>query len=216
MKKRFLLSCCLFILFMLWTATVCLIDVKPIGPNGSEVGLAFLNNFVHELTGVNMTLYVITDWLGLVPIFVCFCFATLGLIQLIKRRSLLKVDGNILALSLFYIIVIGVYILFEYVPINYRPVLIEGILEMSYPSSTTLLVLCVMPTTIINLKYYIRNKKIKNILSYLIICFIIFMVVGRVISGVHWISDIIGAIIFSLSIDTFYNNICKLVNKQNN
>ena len=37
-----------------------------------------------------MTLYTITDWLGIVPIFICLCFGVMGLVQLIERRSLLK------------------------------------------------------------------------------------------------------------------------------
>ena len=125
-KTILLTSIALFIAFALWTALICIVDVSPIGPNNSMVGFATLNKAVHSLTGVNMTLYVITDWLGLVPIITAFCFAVLGLIQLIKRKSILRVDRSIIALGIFYIAVITTYILFEYVVINYRPVLING------------------------------------------------------------------------------------------
>lgn len=211
MRKKLLISFGLFGLFLLWTALVCFIDVKPVGPKGSKVGFSELNNFIHNLTGVNMTLYVITDWLGLVPIAVCLYFAFIGLIQLIKRKSLLKVDIRILILGLFYIIVFGLYVLFEYIPINYRPVLIEGILEVSYPSSTTLLVLCVMLTALINLKYYIKNLKIRKIISIMIFFFIVFMVICRLLSGVHWFTDIVGSILISASLVTFYKNIIKKI-----
>ena len=123
--------------FVLWTVLVCFVDVRAIGPRQSSVGFATLNGYIHNLTGVNMSLYVITDWLGLVPIGVAFGFAVLGLVQWIKRKSLLKVDRSILALGGFYIVVMAVYILFEIVVINYRPTLIDGYLEASYPSSTT-------------------------------------------------------------------------------
>ena len=74
--------------FVLWTAAVSLVDVQAIGPDGTSVGFAALNGYFHKLTGVNMTLYNITDWLGLVPVAVCLGFAVFGLCQLLKRRSL--------------------------------------------------------------------------------------------------------------------------------
>ena len=150
-KKRglFWVGVSLLAAFVLWTVSVCFIDVRAIGPRESSVGFATLNGYVHNLTGVNMTLYVVTDCLGLVPIGVAFGFAVLGLVQWIKRKSLLKVDRSILTLGGFYIVVMAVYILFEIVVINYRPTLINGYLEASYPSSTTMLVMCVMPTAMI-------------------------------------------------------------------
>ena len=190
--------------FILWTVLINFIDVKAIGPRGSFVGFATLNGFFHELTGVNMTLYTITDWLGLVPVFVALMFAFLGLAQWIKRKNILKVDYNILTLGGFYLLVIALYILFENVVINYRPTLINGYLEVSYPSSTTLLVLTVMPTAIMQIKTRIKNKICRKTLCVSIALFIGFMVIGRFISGVHWVTDIIGGILLSTGIVTLY------------
>ena len=149
-RKSFLtLGALCLAVFILWTALVLVIDVRPIGPEGSQVGFAALNGFVHELTGVNWTLYTITDYLGLVPFAIVGCFGLLGLWQLIRRKKLWQVDRDILALGIFYVVVLAVYALFEVLPINYRPVLVEGILEVSYPSSTTMLSLCVIPTTML-------------------------------------------------------------------
>ena len=119
--------------FVLWTILVCFIDVKAIGPRGTTVGFASLNEYVHNLTDVNMTLYVVTDWLGLVPIFFCVCFGVLGVIQWIKRKKLFSIDFDILVLGGFYILVMLSYVFFETITINYRPVLINNILETSYP-----------------------------------------------------------------------------------
>lgn len=203
-KTILLTSIALFIAFVLWTALICIVDVSPIGPNNSHVGFATLNSFIHTLTGVNMTLYVITDWLGLVPIITAFCFAMLGLIQLIKRKSILRVDRSIIALGIFYIAVITTYILFEYVVINYRPVLINGYLEASYPSSTTMLTLTVMITAIMQLQDRIKNKALKNAITLIIALFTAFMVIGRILSGVHWITDIIGGAFISTALITLY------------
>lgn len=190
--------------FSLWTLLLRYIDTKPIGPNGSVVGFATLNEFVHNLTGVNMTLYNITDWSGLVPVFIAFGFALLGLFQWIKRRKITKVDYSILALGGFYIAVIGVYLLFERVVVNYRPVLINGFLEVSYPSSTTLLVMCVMPTALMQFNSRMKNKALKKFVSAITIFFIAFMVIGRIVSGVHWITDIIGGALLSTGLVVMY------------
>ena len=148
MKKNqnLLAGTLLLVGFAVWTFLIQMVDVQPIGPNGSIVGFAALNGWFHHLTGVHWMLYTLTDWLGLVPIFVCLIFAGVGFVQLMQRKSLLKVDLDIILLGVYYMFVIFGYLLFEMMPINYRPVLIEGFLEASYPSSTTLLVLSVMPT----------------------------------------------------------------------
>ena len=207
MKKKYLyISIFSLSAFVLWTLLLRLVDVRAIGPEGSSVGFSALNGFLHEKIGVNMYLYNITDWLGLVPIGVAFGFAIFGLIQLIKRKSLLRVDRSILALGVFYIIVVAVYIFFEIVVINYRPVLIEGWLEASYPSSTTMLVTCVMPSAAMQAKERIKNKALRQGVIIIIIAFIAFMVVGRLLSGVHWITDIIGGALFSLGVVMAYKS----------
>lgn len=196
-RKNFTFTILLLAAFILWTAAVRFIDVQAIGPRGSAVGFAAFNGFFHELTGVHMLLYTITDWMGIVPICVVLGFAALGLVQLIKRKSLLRVDHDILALGGFYVIVFAAYALFEVLVINYRPVLIAGHLEASYPSSTTMLVLCVMPTAMLQLKKRIKTGRFLTVMNCLLIVFSAFMVVGRLVSGVHWFSDIIGGVLLS-------------------
>lgn len=209
-KISLYLAICSLFAFVLWTLLVRFINVQAIGPQGSKVGFASVNGFFHALIGVNMRLYVITDWLGLVPVFIAFGFAIFGLIQWIKRKNILKVDYSILALGVFYIVVFSAYILFEYVVINYRPVLINGYLEASYPSSTTLLVTCVMPTAIIELRRHIKNNALKQGVTFTMIAFILFMVVGRFISGVHWFSDIVGGLLLSAGLVLGYDYATRL------
>lgn len=209
-QKNLCIALSLSALFALWTLAVSLIDVRQIGPLGSSVGFSALNGFVHRLTGVNMTLYAVTDWLGLVPICFILGFAVLGLIQLLRRKSLFKVDYSILVLGGYYILVMTAYLLFEAFAVNYRPVLIDGFLEASYPSSTTMLVLCVMSTAMMQLKERIRNKALKFFAFGLISVFTVFMVAGRLLSGVHWFTDIIGGILLSAGLVMLYYYICNL------
>lgn len=207
-NKRWLVcAASLLMAFALWTVLVRFVEVRAIGPEGSSVGFATLNRYVHELTGVNWFLYTVTDWLGLIPIAVALGFAILGLVQLIKHKSLWKVDHSILALGVFYIVVIAAYVFFEMVVINYRPTLINGYLEASYPSSTTMLVTCVMPTAAVQLNARIKNTALRRCVILAIIAFTAFMVMGRLISGVHWITDIIGGLLLSSGIDLIYYSI---------
>ncbi len=206
-RKNFIASLCLLTAFVLWTAAIVLVDVRAIGPQGSSVGFAGINNFVHNLTGVHFDLYNITDWLGLVPILVCMGFGALGLVQWIKRKSIRKVDFSILVLGGFYIVTIAAFLVFEHFIVNYRPVLINGYLEASYPSSTTLLVTCVMPMAAMQFNNRINNKVLRNIVSVTIIAFITFMVFGRLISGVHWFTDIVGGALLSAGLVLMYRAI---------
>ena len=207
-KKRLAWGASLVVAFVLWTVLVRFVDVRAIGPEGSSVGFATLNGPVHELTGVNWIFYTVTDWLGLVPIAVALGFAVLGLAQLICRKSLRKVDYSLLALGGFYIAVMVAYVFFEIVVINYRPTLIEGILEASYPSSTTMLVMCVMPTAAMQLNARIKNTVLRRCAIIATVAFTAFMVIGRLISGVHWVTDIIGGALLSTGLVTLYS-ICQ-------
>ena len=211
-KISFISGVIFITLFITWTFAVKLIDVKTVGVNGTSVGFATFNSWFHNLTEANMTLYNITDWAGLVPIFICMFFGGVGLIQLIKRKSLLKVDFDIIALGIYYIIVISGYIIFEMIPINYRPILINGILESSYPSSTTLLVLAVMPTVIFQSNKRLQSPKTKKMIVLMTNLFSLFMVTGRLVSGVHWVTDIIGACFLSIGLFNIYKAVV-LLNK---
>lgn len=209
--KLFGIAGILLAAFALWTLAVQHIDVKAIGPNGSSVGFAALNGWVHDLTGVHMGLYVLTDWLGLVPMGFVLGFAVLGLVQWMRRRKLFRVDHDILLLGGFYLLVLILYLVFETVAVNARPVLIDGRLEASYPSSTTMLVLCVMPTAMMQLRARIRNTKVRTIVLTILAVFTACMVVGRLIAGVHWFTDIIGGVLLSAGLVALYDAIEKMM-----
>lgn len=203
--KNFAAAGLLLAAFLIFTVLVQRIDVRPIGPNGSLVGFAAVNGWFHALTGVHWTLYYLTDWLGLVPLAIAFGFAVLGLVQLIRRCSLRKVDRSILILGGFYLTVIGMYLFFNVYVVNYRPVLIENVLEPSYPSSTTVLVLCVHVTAMMQLRDRMRRGTSRTLVLWLLGAFTVFMVLARLVSGVHWLTDIIGGILLSAALVLFYH-----------
>lgn len=204
-KRKILLGILFVAIFAIFTWLVQIVDVKPFGVNGTDIGFSTLNCTFHKLCGVNMTLYTITDWAGLVPIFVAFTFGILGLTQLIKRKSLIKVDVDILILGVYYIVVAIFYVVFEMLPINYRPILMDGFMEASYPSSTTLLVIAVMSTLTEQVCRRCHNRTAKRTVCVLAITFSALIVSGRLISGVHWVTDILGSAIISVGLFCIYN-----------
>lgn len=194
----------LLLTFVLWTALIRSVDVQAVGPEGTKVGFASWNTWFHNLTGVNMTLYTVTDWLGLVPVFICGCFGIIGLCQWIRRKHISRVDPDILILGAYYLLVIAGYLLFEMLPVNYRPVLIDGYLEASYPSSTTLLVLSVMPTLKFQADRRCEKQSLRRLTTAFIMLFSAFMVIGRLTAGVHWATDIVGSILLSAGLFLLY------------
>ena len=215
-RKELLAGIILLVAFVLWTVLIRNIDVQNAGSNGTAVGFATINVWFHQLTGVHMLVYKITDWLGLVPIIICMCFGVLGLVQLIKRRSILRVDPDILLLGVYYVLVIACYLIFEMIPINYRPILINGNLEASYPSSTTLLVLSVMPTLKYQSDRRIANPITRKAIVLFVFAFSSFMVMGRLISGVHWATDIIGSVFLSSGLFMVYRSMAEYTGYRKN
>jgi len=211
MKKRiqinFVITGCLLIVFILYTIALMYFDVQPIGPEESAVAFAAINGPVQQLFGFHAALYSITDWLGLVAIFVALGFPFLGLAQLIKRKSLFLVDKSIILLGFFYLLVMAVYFFFEYKIVNYRPVLINGILEASYPSSTTMLVMCVMITAMLQFYRLIQNKTVRTVINTIMGLFTAAMVIGRILSGVHWLTDILGGMLLSPALIMLYYSV---------
>jgi undecaprenyl-diphosphatase len=199
--------------FVLWTVAVCTIDVRAIGPEGSEVGFGALNQWFHKLTGVHLSLYYATDYLSLIPLGIAAGFAILGAAQWIKRKSLTKVDRDILVLGGLYVAVIGAYAFFELFPVNYRPIWIEGRLEASYPSSTTVLVACVMSTAVMQLKSRVKAPRPRTCLCYAMTVFAALMIACRLVSGVHWLTDIVGGLLLSACLVSSYRLFHRLCSK---
>jgi undecaprenyl-diphosphatase len=196
----------LFLLaFGLWTAAVMRFDLAPIGPQNTSVGFAVLNGYIHALTGVHMALYHVTDWLSLLPLGIAAGFALMGLLQWVRRKRLWSVDRSILALGACYAVMVMAYAGFEAAAVNFRPVLIDGQLETSYPSSTTLLVLCVMPTAALQLRSRVKNITLRAVVCATIYAFTAFMVAGRLLSGVHWLTDILGGILLASGLVMLYD-----------
>ncbi len=215
-KKYFVSSIVLVVLFAVWIGLILHVDVQAIGPEGSKIGFATINRFVHEKIGVHMIWYNITEVTGFIGLLTAFVFGCLGLMQLIKRKSLRKVDRNIYVLAAFYVLVVALYEAFEIFIVNYRPVLMEGELEASFPSSHTMVTICIMGTAIIELKRMIKQGTMRSLLIALSYIVLIVTVVGRLISGVHWFTDIVGGLIIGCAMILLYAGVTEALKENKN
>lgn len=202
-KKNIIISVILTIVSIVYTLLVKNVDIKAIGPNNTSVGFGNINGLFKDLIGSHMAIYKISELLGLILLLLVAIYGCIGLYQLIKRKSLFKVDKEIIKLGCFYALMLVVYIVFEKVFINYRPVLMDGELEFSYPSSHTMLALCVGLSSLIVSKRYFNKKYIKtiNLITVILMCLVL---LTRIISGVHWFSDILGGVIISFTLLSYF------------
>lgn len=206
-KTKYLISGILGFLSTLLILFVRTVDVAAVGPKGTSIGLSHLNKFVFDFFGVNIRWYHITDWLGVAALFTALGFAAVGLFQWVKRKSILKVDRSILVLGGLYCVTLSLYMLFETVVVNYRPIIMPGCVdpEASFPSSHTMLVCVIMGSTMLVLDDYVNNIRVLRVLKTACAALIGITVVGRLISGVHWFTDIIGGCLISSALLMLYS-----------
>lgn len=202
MKAKSIAALVCLILFLLLILLVKTTDVSAIGPENTRIGLSGINGTIHEATGVRMHWSKITNYMGYLSILVAVCFALLGLVQLIRRKSLKKVDPEIYALGGLYVLLAILYVLFEFIVINYRPVIMPGDahVEASFPSSHTMLIFVILGSAAMVMDKYFRNQSVCRVLKLVFGILILIAVLGRLISGVHWFTDIIGGVLISAAL----------------
>lgn len=214
MKRKLIVSVFLLLSFVAFTISLFFVDKRPIGPNESVVAYSLINGWFHELTKVNWSLYFVTDWGGIPPILLGMFFGALGLIQWIKRRSISKVDKYLFVLGGLYIVVFVLYLFFDYVVINRRPVMIDGFLEASYPSSTTLLAITFLGSALYPINKYVKTNRVKTLLVTITWTYMLFLVIGRLLSGVHWLTDIIGSCLLGSGLVLLYEYLIELLEQR--
>lgn len=210
-KTEYVLPAVSFILFSVLIILIKTVDVAKTGVGDTEIGLFHLNSAVKEFFGTNQAWYKITEITGILSIAAGGVFALLGMWQLIKRKSLLKVDREILTLGGLYVLTGVIYVFFEKVIINYRPIVEEGELapEASFPSSHTVLAVVVAGSVYMILPKYVKKKTLLYFLKALCAALIVITVIGRLLSGVHWLTDILGGVILSVCLLSVFEAIVK-------
>lgn len=200
-----------FVAFILFTIVVKVFDVQPIGLNDTNIGCATINSAMQRLIGTNDFWYRYTEILGYFAIVCMFAFALVAFCMLVRKKSLKGVDYRLYALGVFYVIMLAFYVFFEKVIINYRPVLEDGELEASYPSSHTMLIICVMITAVHQFSYLLSKKTMRDAASAAACILAVSAPVGRLLAGVHWFTDIIGGILLSIALIALYHLMCTVI-----
>ena len=198
-KVKYIVSAALFCLFIVLIVLLKTVDVG-VSAIGEPIGLSKINLAVFEFTGVNDIWDKLTDVIAVFSICAAAAFAVLALVQLIKRKSLKKVDRELYYTGGLYVVVVIIYFFFEKVVINLRP--IEA--EASFPSSHTMVVCVILGAAILALGKYIKNTNVRLALRVFCGALILIAVIGRLISGVHWFTDICGAVLISGALVALY------------
>jgi len=207
-SKKYLISSIILVLIaIIFTVLVKVIDKGAIGPNDTVVGFQAINDYIKNMFPFNNTLYKITKYAGFIPLIFGLYYAFIGFMQLVKKKSLKKVDSKIYLIAGFYIVVLILYVLFDKIAINYRPVIIDNELEPSYPSTHVLLAMCFCLSSVIISKYYMKKDTIRKIVNIATWILMLFIVVGRMMCGCHWFTDIIGGVLISLALLNIFNTI---------
>lgn len=201
-----------YVLFLALIVLLCLVDRMPRG-DGTEIGLATLNcgcfAAVALLNGsidgnleLSMKLYKLTEYLGYFAILMLCVFALIGFLQLLRRRSLKKVDREILAMGGLFIVTLVIYVFFEKVVINCRPIIMpaESGFEPSFPSSHTVMSIVILGSAALVLKKYVPSPALCTLLRIACVLLILVMVCCRFLSGCHWFTDILGGVLVSLAL----------------
>ena len=208
MKKKYWLTIILGVMAALLTVSLLFIDKKAVGPNGSEVGFATLNSSVFEKVGTSKTWDKVTDITIAAVLASGVVFAIYGLIQWVKRKKFSKIDWEIRMLGVVYAVMAVLYVLFEkLLVVNYRPVLEDGALEASFPSTHTMIAVTVGLTVALTLGKYVKNKAASWVLSGMLVVFVILIAAGRILAGMHWMTDVLGGLLYGATLVSLYANL---------
>ena len=214
-KQNFIRAAALLAIFIGFTVLVATLDVRPIAPDQSGVGLSSINQFVFEKIGTHPLWYTVTEFIGIAALLCAASFAAAGLYQMITRKGICAVDRRLPVLGAFYVLLAGAYLFFEQVVVNVRPILLDGAAEASYPSSHTMLVVCISATTVMQLRAFFPQKtKLCRSAEVIAAALSALTALGRLLAGVHWLSDIVGALLLSAAMIFLYRAMIALVEKE--
>ena len=214
MKRKYWLTIILGVMAVLLTVSLLFIDKKAVGPNGSEVGFAGLNTAVAGNITPSKTWDKISDVLIAGIVASGAIFAVMGLVQWIGRKSFKKVDWNIKMLGVVYAVLALLYVVFEkLIVINHRPLLVNEALEVSFPSTHTLIAVTLALTVVLTLKDYIKNKKVRVALTCGLVLLAIITAMGRILAGMHWTTDVLGGLLYGATLVSLYANLRKEKNE---
>ena len=174
-----------------------------------------MNDAIFDFFGTNVIWDKVGDVLLILVLAAVAGFALAGLTQLIKRKSLKKVDSEILAMIPSLVLMVAIYFVFEKVWIlNYRPVMVNGVAEPSFPSTHTLVAVTVLGMIMLALPKYIKEKKTRTLIDVALLIVMAVMAFSRVASGMHWATDVLGGIVFGIDLVLVYGGALRVIKER--
>ena len=143
-----------------------------------------------------------TDIILIASFAILTVFVILGLYQWITRKSLKKVDKSLLCFPIPLALLAAVYVIFDkFIILNTRP---NGSGEPSFPSTHVMIVATIFFLSAIALPKYIKSKTASILLDIIMLALIVLTCVGRVLSDMHWLTDVIGGLAFAVFFAAVY------------
>lgn len=205
-KRDFKRPLVMLVVTLLFSVLTFVVDRKPIGYDGTSVGFSSINGLFAGSFGYNPVMDTLSDIAMYLSFLVVAAFAFIGVMQLIRGKSLSKVDKTIIGLGILYVVVAVLYVAFDKIPINYRPILQPGEteLETSFPSTHTLVICTVLGSGIVAAKRLFKNEMTVRVLKIAFIAIMAIGVCARLFAGVHWLTDIVAGLLFSVTLVSLY------------
>ena len=210
-KTNFTMSLILLAVSLIFTLLVAFVGKAPVGPENSEVGFAALNAALHDRFGYNTAFYGVSSVLGYLTILTALINCVGFLVNLVKKKDLRMVRADLTATLGIYILLAVLYLVFEFVVINYRPVILEEGLEASFPSTHSMLAIAVMFSAARQIRTGMKESGIRSILIVLCILIGVLTPVTRFFSGVHWFTDILGGILYGLFLASLFTPLREMI-----
>ena len=202
LKNKLIFASSTVILLVTLIIALLYIDVGYVNGN---VGLFVINNFFATYK-INSSWDIFTTVILDITFVFIFTLVGIGIFQAIKRRSILKIDRNVVVTEILVVLMLLFSLFFSNVIfINNSPVLQNGVEVSSFPSNHIVIVTFVFLTLATLVKDYFEIVKIGKIniickfVSFgIAIIMIALMVVGKTLSGRIWFTDAISGLLLGL------------------
>lgn len=180
----------LWLILLIFTILVSFVDVKIFNVTNTKIGLYSLNK-IFLVNSINSNyINIISNGIFLICLLVIILMLLLITFEYFKTK---KINKNNLNFFIHFLIMVLIWIIFDKILIiNYRPILINGNIEGSYPSTHVMVSTFVLLFLSDQLKKIFKNDKIFYIIS---IGLIIIQSISRILLTMHWFTDIIGGLL---------------------
>lgn len=201
-KKWFLAALILTAVFVVLTITVKYVDQKNIG--SQVIGWATINLWWRDIIGVRNFWQIASHIFAAITLIILVMFLVWQAIALLRRKSFRTMPRHWWFFDLTLIALALCYIVFQIMVINFRPLLIDGVAELSYPSSHVLLLATLWPVFILTLSREVKSRPWLRVASVIGIIVMTVGIIARLLSGYHWFTDIIGGIMLGAVLTCWY------------